>query len=160
MTEHPATDEEVERARTQLLKQVELRLNSSEQIGLELSEWIAQGDWRLLFLNRDETRSVTNEDVLRVASAYLKPTNRTVGLFIPTAKPDRAVIPPAPNIAALLKDYKGAAAAAPGEAFDPSPANIDSRTQRAPGRRPEAGPAAEEDARRQRSRDADAALRR
>src|SRR5262249_20269151 len=40
----------------------------------------------------------------------------------------RAEIPPVPDVAALVKDYKGQAAVAEGEAFDPSPANILSRT--------------------------------
>ncbi|MGH9369101.1 MAG: M16 family metallopeptidase, partial [Thermoanaerobaculia bacterium] len=43
----------------------------------------------------------------------------------------RAEIPASPDVAALLKDYKGEAAVAQGEAFDPSPANIESRTSRA-----------------------------
>ena len=127
----PPTKEEVERARNQLLKQVELNLNSSDRVGIELSEWIGMGDWRLLFINRDRLRKVTPEDVQRVAAAYLKPSNRTLGEFIPTPKPDRAEIPPVPDIAALVKDYKGDAAVAAGEAFDPSPANIDARTTRA-----------------------------
>jgi zinc protease len=49
---------------------------------------------------------------------------------LPDAKPDRAVIPDAPDIAELLKDFKGEAAIAAGEAFDPSPQNIESRTTR------------------------------
>lgn len=131
----PVTKEEVERARNQLLKQIELNLNSSEQVGVELSEWMGMGDWRLLFINRDQLRKLTTEDVQRVAAAYLKPSNRTLGLFIPTAQPDRAEIPALPDIMALVKDYKGDAAVAAGEAFDPSPANIDARTKRstAPG---------------------------
>jgi zinc protease len=127
---NPPTKEEVERARNQLLKQIELSLNSADRVGLALSEWIAMGDWRLFFLNRDLLSKVTPEDVARVASAYLKPSNRTLGLFIPTPKPDRAEIPPAPDIAELLKGYKGGEAVAAGEAFDPSPANIESRTLR------------------------------
>jgi zinc protease len=59
----------------------------------------------------------------------LKTSNRTVGLFIP-GQPDRTVIPPNPNVAALLEGYKGDAARSAGEEFDPSPANIDSRTTR------------------------------
>jgi zinc protease len=130
ITKTPPTKEEVERARNQILKQVELNMNSSESVGLELSEWIGMGDWRLLFLNRDHLRKVTPEDVRRVAAAYLKPANRTLGQFIPTAKPDRAEIPPTPDVAAMLKDYKGDTAVAAGEAFDPSPANIEARTTR------------------------------
>ncbi|HWO01070.1 MAG TPA: pitrilysin family protein [Blastocatellia bacterium] len=127
----PPTAEEVDRARTGLLKNVDLTLNSAERVGLELSEWMAQGDWRLYFLYRDRLRKVTPGDVQRVAAAYLKPTNRTIGEFIPTDKTDRAEIPPTPDVAALVKDYKGSAVVAEGEAFDPSPANIESRTIKA-----------------------------
>ncbi len=126
----PATAEEVERAKTSLLKGIELTLNNSERVGLTLSEWIGMGDWRLFFLHRDRLKKVKPEDVTRVAAAYLKPSNRTVGVFVPTAKPERAEIPPVPDVAALLKDYKGEQAKAQAEAFDPSPANVDARTRR------------------------------
>jgi zinc protease len=127
---NPPTAEEVVRARTELLKQVDLELNNSEQIGLELSEWNGMGDWRLLFLHRDRIRKVTDADVLRVAKLYLKDSNLTTGLFLPTAQPDRTEIPATPDLISTLKDYKGDAAIATGEAFDPSPKNIDSRTIR------------------------------
>ncbi|MFZ4795234.1 MAG: M16 family metallopeptidase [Blastocatellia bacterium] len=126
----PPTAEEVERARAQLLKEIDLQFNSSERIGLELSEWIGMGDWRLLFLNRDLIKKVTVAEVQKVAASYLKQSNRTLGLFIPTAKPDRSEIPATPDILALVKDYKGEAKISMGEAFDPSPANIDTRTKR------------------------------
>lgn len=127
---NPPTKEEVERARQAILKNVELALNKSDVVGLELSEWIAQGDWRLFFLHRDRVRKVTPEDVQRAAARYLKPSNRTLAQFVPTAQPDRAEIPPVPDVAAMLKDYKGDAAIAMGEAFDPAPANIETRTKR------------------------------
>ncbi len=126
----PPTKEEVERAKTALVKNIELMLNSADRVGLQMSEWIGAGDWRLFFLNRDRIRKVTPEDVSRVAAAYFKPSNRTVGAFLPTQKPDRAEIPAPPDVAAMLKDYKGEAVTAQGEAFDPTPANIDGRTTR------------------------------
>jgi zinc protease len=126
----PITDAEVERARTFLLKQIELNLNNSEQIGLELSNWMGMGDWRLIFLNRDRLRAVKTADVQRVWARYIKPSNRTAGLFYPTKQPDRAEIPAKPDVLAMVKDYKGDAAKEAGEAFDPSTANIDARTQR------------------------------
>jgi len=126
----PLTKEEIERARTSLLKDIDLALNSSENIGLEMSEWIATGDWRLFFLNRDRIRNVTPEAVQAAAVRYLKPANRTVGLFIPTVKPERTEVPATPDVAAILKDYKGDANIAVGEAFDPSPANIEARLER------------------------------
>ncbi len=126
----PPSKEEVDRAKTRLLKNIDLQLNNSGRVGLVLSEWASMGDWRLLFLNRDEVEKVTPEDIARVAKQYLKPSNRTVGLYIPTEKPDRSVIPASPDVVAELKGYKGKAAIEEGEVFDPSPANIESRVTR------------------------------
>ncbi len=130
VTARPVTDSEVERARTTLLAQIELGLNSSEQVGLMLSDWMAMGDWRLMFLQRDRLRAVKTQDVQRVWANYFKPANRTAGLFLPTVTPDRAETPATPDVAALVKDYKGDAAREQGEEFDPSPANIEARTIR------------------------------
>ncbi|MDX2152473.1 MAG: pitrilysin family protein [Bryobacteraceae bacterium] len=127
---NPITKDEVERARTAILKDIDLSLNDAERIALGLTEWASLGDWRLFFLHRDRVKKVTVEDVQRVAKAYLQPSNRTLGVFIPEDKPVRAEIPGVPNVAEMLKDYKGSEAVAAGEAFDPSPANIEKRTQR------------------------------
>jgi zinc protease len=126
----PPTKDEVERARAQLLKNIELNLNRSDLIGLTMSEFIGAGDWRLFFLHRDRLRTTTTEEVQAAAAKYFKPSNRTLGLFIPTKQPERAEVPATPDVAAMLKDYKGDAAIAAGEAFDPSPGNIETRTAR------------------------------
>lgn len=127
----PPSKEEVERAKTRLLKQIDLNLTNSLGIGLVMSEYAAAGDWRLLFLERDRIKAVTDQDVARVAKAYLKSSNRTLGEFIPTKTPDRAEIPAAPDIAETLKNYKGGAAISEGEVFVPTPANVESRVIRA-----------------------------
>jgi len=126
----PPSQDEVDRAKTRLLKQVDLQLTNSQNIGLTLSEYAASGDWRLLFYQRDSIKKVTVDDVVRVAKAYLKESNRTLGEFIPTKTPDRAEIPDTPDAEAVLKDFKGGAALSQGETFVPSPANIESRVQR------------------------------
>lgn len=124
------TPEEVSRAKTEMLKNVELLLNNSERVGFDLTEWAARGDWRLLFLHRDRVEKVTPADVQRAATAYIKPTNRTVGIFQPTSAPDRATVPAVTDVGAMLLDYRGRAAVAEGEVFDPSPSNIESRVTR------------------------------
>ena len=126
----PLSEEEVDRAKTQMVKDFELTFAHSDRVGLTLSEWAAMGDWRMFFLHRDRVKQVTAADVARVAAAYLKPDNSTWGEFIPTEKPDRAEIPPTPDVATLVHDYKGDTTLAVGEAFDPSPANIEHRTSR------------------------------
>jgi zinc protease len=124
------TAEETDRARNAILKYFEEFYRNSEQIGLYMSEYMAQGDWRTAFIFRDNLKKATADDVNRVARAYYKPANRTVGTFIPDKNPDRAIIPPPPDVMALVKDYKGQEALAQAEAFDASPENIDKRTKR------------------------------
>jgi zinc protease len=94
-----------------------------------MSEWASMGDWRLMFIHRDRLRAAQTAEVARVAAAYLKPANRTLGLFLPTAEPDRSEITEAPAIGSLVAGYRGDTTRVAGEEFDPSPANIDARTQ-------------------------------
>jgi len=126
----PPTEEEVERAKRDYLSRIELSFNNPQGIALQLSEWASMGDWRLFFLHRDRLEQVTAEGVHEVAQTYLRDSNRTVGYFYPTDEtPERAEIPEPPDVAALVADYTGREAVAEGEAFDPTPANIDRRTR-------------------------------
>ncbi|MDW8468380.1 MAG: insulinase family protein [Burkholderiales bacterium] len=126
----PIRDDEVERARTSLLASLEKVLLDSGALVRWLAEFHAVGDWRLLYLYRDRLTAVTADDVRRVAAAYFKPANRVLGAFVPTGRPDRAEIPPRPALEALLADYRGAQALEDGEAFDPTPENIERRVLR------------------------------
>jgi zinc protease len=96
------TAEEVQRARQQILKARDLAAAQTSQLAIALSEWAAQGDWRLYFLYRDRIEKVTPEDVRSVAAHYLQRNNRTVGMFIPTAQPERIVVPSTPDVDALV----------------------------------------------------------
>ena len=123
------TKEEVERIKQQILKQRDMDSANSARIALELSEWAAQGDWRLYFVHRDRIEKVTAADVSKAAAKYLKPDNATYGLFIPTKSPDRTKVPMLANLAKSIGNYKGRQDIALGEAFDPSPENIDKHTK-------------------------------
>ncbi len=126
----PVRADELERARTKLLNEMDkARLDARELVNT-LAEFHTLGDWRLYFLYRDRLRAVTVADVQRVAEAYLLPDNRVLGQFVPTAQPERAQIPAVPDVRAALEGYRGGAALAMGEAFDPSPQNIEARLQR------------------------------
>ncbi|MGQ0511372.1 MAG: M16 family metallopeptidase [Betaproteobacteria bacterium] len=130
LADDPIRDEEVERARTGLLADLDRIQVDAATLLRWVTEFHAMGDWRLLFLYRDRLRTVTTADVRRVAAAYLKPANRVLGAFVPTANPDRAEIPPRPDLGAALAGYKGSATVDAGEAFDATPANIEARVQR------------------------------
>ena len=132
IVKEPPSKEEVERVLTRRKKDFEQLINNPQRVALLMSEWASMGDWRLMFLDRDRTEKVTSEDVVRVAKAYLKPSNLTVGRFIPTeSAPERVEVKPAPDVSAMLNNYAGRAAVEQGEAFDPTPANIEARIQRA-----------------------------
>ena len=124
------TDDEVNRAKAEILKEMQQTLNTSDRVGFALTEWASMGDWRLMFLHRDRVEQVTPAAVKRVAAAYLKPSNRTVGMFVPTAKPDRAEIPASPDLVAVLRDYKGREVVQAGEVFDATPTAIMGRLAR------------------------------
>jgi len=126
----PISEADVDRARTKYLKDFERTTSDPERMGVALSSSIALGDWRLFFLQRDQVRKLKAADVQRVASAYLVPDNRTLGVFIPTANPNRPPKPLLVDAAPLVKDYKGDAPVVQGEAFDATPENIDKRTER------------------------------
>ena len=130
LANEPPTQEEVDRVKARILKNYELTLTNSQSIGLTMSSYLAWGDWRLFFLIRDEVKKVTAADVARVAKAYLKSSNRTLGEFIPTKEPDRSEIPATPELSARFKDYKGGETIQQGEVFDPTPKNIEGRVTR------------------------------
>ncbi|HET9978736.1 MAG TPA: pitrilysin family protein [Burkholderiaceae bacterium] len=126
----PVTAEELERARTKWLNNWEQQFTDPEQIGVALSESVAQGDWRLFFLLRDRVRAATLADVQRFAAERLLASNRTLGVYLPTDKPQRAPAPATVDVAQQMKTFVPQAAAAAVERFDATPANIDARTQR------------------------------
>lgn len=126
----PVTKEEVERARRKILTSTELYMKNSASLGIGLSSYIAMGDWRLFFINRDRIKAVTPEAVQKTAETYQKRSNRTAGQFIPTEKPDRVKVPAVKDIAAMTKDYKGGVPVAQGEDFNTSPAEIEKKTVR------------------------------
>ena len=127
---NPITAEEVDRMRNQALSGLERLMNNSQAVALQLSDWAAIGDWRMFFIDRDRVRTVTAEQAQAAALHYFKASNRTVGVFTPTTAPDRTEIPDRADFMSLLEGYTGDGERSLGEAFDPSPANIDSRTTR------------------------------
>ncbi len=128
--EQPITEAELARVRAKEVKGFNDTINDPQKFGVRISESIAQGDWRLMFIDRDRWAALKPADVTRAAADYFKQANMTLGEFIPDAKPDRAPLGAPVDIVALVKDYKGDAAVAAGESFDTSPANLEARTER------------------------------
>ncbi|HEY2974609.1 MAG TPA: insulinase family protein [Pyrinomonadaceae bacterium] len=126
----PVTRAELDRARAQMSNAFEKMMTDPARIASALSDQAAVGDWRLLFWERDQMQKLSTEDLSRVATKYLIPSNLTIGMFIPDDKPLRAAIPATPDYAAVLKGYTGNHAVETVEQFDPTPSNIEAHTKR------------------------------
>lgn len=127
--ESPPTEEEMKRTRVNLLNAAEKTLANHESLGVQMSEYIALGDWRLFFLSRDDVEKVTAQQVAAASRKYFVRDNRTVGFFLPDDAPQRAEMPPTPAVEEVMKDFKPKTATSTAEAFDPSQDNIDKRTK-------------------------------
>lgn len=130
LKERPFTQEELDRARNKWLIAWQQAYSDPQRLGMALSEAAAQGDWRLFFLMRDRVREARLDEVQRVAVAYLLPSNRTAGRYLPTAQPERAPLQTRPDLSQVLQNYQGNPDFKSAAAFDPSPASIDLATAR------------------------------
>jgi zinc protease len=124
------TEEEVNRAIRELTNAKEDAQTNTSTFAYELSDWIAYGDWRLFFLDRDRLEQVKPADVQRVAALYFKESNRTTGIFVPTPEPNRSAIAQRPKVDSLVSGYTGRESVSKGESFLPTPENIAARTIR------------------------------
>jgi len=131
IVKNPPTREEIDRVSSQLARGLENSLSNTQSIATgALNSSIAQGDWRLMFLQHDRLQDIVPADVVRAAQTYFKPSNRTVGYYIPDASPDRTVVPASPDLAETFRNYSSKVSVVRGESFDPTIANIDSRVVR------------------------------
>ncbi|MBH1988432.1 MAG: insulinase family protein [Myxococcaceae bacterium] len=124
------TSEAVERAKTRMLKNYKMMASDSKKLALNLSESIAQGDYRLHFWARDQIKTVSLEDVQRVAKSYLIESNRTAGVFVPTSNAARAEISQVKDIAGMLSTYRGSEQTEQGDDFEATPENLEKHISR------------------------------
>jgi zinc protease len=123
------TNEELTRAKNAILKNIQNVSNNTVGFAIGLTEVIGAGDWRLWFLYRDRIEKLTLADVEAVAKKYYNKSNRTWGVFIPDAAPKRTVVNETPDIAALLKGYKGNEVVSQAADFENSISNIKKHLQ-------------------------------
>lgn len=123
------TQEDVDRAKNKLLKLASNVQNNTISFCINITEIIGSGDWRLFYLHRDRIEKLTLAEVQAALKKYYLPSNRTVGVFIPDKNAARVTVADHPDIAALVKDYKGKEVVAQTETFDNSIENIQKNVQ-------------------------------
>lgn len=118
------TEEQLQHAKASLTKQVDRCLSNTINFAIFLTEIIASGDYRLIYMYRDDIEKITLADLERVAAKYYRPSNGTVGHFLPDKTTDRVKVDERPDISALVKDYKGKQQTQTLQEFDASIDNI------------------------------------
>ena len=124
------TESEMTQARLDSANVYDSIMSDPENLGINLPQVLAQGDWRWLFAGRDRAQKITAAQVSEIAAKYFRRDNRTTGLFMHEEKTQRTEIPAAPDIDSFLPSYRPRAAMASGEEFDSSPKNLDLRTHK------------------------------
>jgi zinc protease len=118
------TEDDLKRAKNDLLKQFENTYNKTINLSIALTENIGAGDWRLFFIDRDNVEKLTLADIQNVAKKYYLQSNRTWGRFVPENNAERVKVSDTPDIAVLTNGYKGKALEANKATFETSVANI------------------------------------
>jgi len=127
---NPVTEDEVELARRAWVQRHRAHARRFRELTQRPSNYAGIGDWRVLYLHRDRLKRITAADVQAAATRYLETPPPHPGIVHPTPSPTAPEIPPVPDLAAALKDYRGSATVALGEDFNPTPANIEARVIR------------------------------
>ncbi len=124
LAKEPIRQDEFDRAKVQINKGLELQFaNASAVAGGAMAMEIV-GDWRAVFVGRERMKSVTLDDVNRVARTYLLASNRTQGHLIPTKDPARAPEMKMPDVASYLEGYTLNEKGMESVAFDFSPQSL------------------------------------
>lgn len=126
----PVTEVELKRQKVDQATMFDRQLADAENFGVSLSDYIALGDWRLFFADREMIKAVTGEQINAAAAKYFVRDNAVIGEYIPTTDTQRAEITAAPSPEDVLAQYTFEAEGRSVEAFDPSQANIDAKTTR------------------------------
>lgn len=120
----------LDRIRTAWLNDWKQIYNRSDALSEALSDAVAQGDWRLFFIERLRVQALTLETIRTQLGAWLLPSNRTSGLYLPTAEPKYAPVPAPADLASwIARIPAGTGRPAVGH-FDTRPEAIDAATRR------------------------------
>lgn len=101
----PIRQDEFDRAKAKLNKSLELGFANAAAIASGAIMMEVMGDWRAVFVARERLKTVTLDDVNRVARTYLLQSNRVLGHLIPTKTPVRAPTPQLADVAAYLQGF-------------------------------------------------------
>lgn len=120
----------LERNRTAWLNQWKQVYNQPASLADALSNAVSRGNWQLFFIERLRIQALTLAEVQKTLAAWLLPSNRTSGLYLPTPDPHYAPTPPKADLQPWFKQLKTGTTRPAVATFDTSTQAIDAATQR------------------------------
>ncbi len=129
-TKEGVTEAELKTVQTESATDYERALSDPEEFAVDLSDYIALGDWRFFFVNRDRIAALTADAVNKAAANYFVRDNRVVGVFIPDVATKRAPAMKRPTVESVLSGFSFKKEGETTESFDVSQENIVNRTER------------------------------
>ena len=128
IAEEPITEREFTWARLTMIGGFENAIKNSGSLALRLSSSIGLGDWRYLFLYRDQLLALTLDDLNAAATKHFRRSNRTAGMLIPVQREDRVTVASRGDQSAELTALSNSQTVSAGEEFAATPDNIAART--------------------------------
>ncbi|MFZ6871670.1 M16 family metallopeptidase [Undibacterium sp. Di27W] len=105
-------------------------MNDPRFLNFWISEYIAAGDWRSMFLEKDRMVSMTSEQIQKAALRYFVRENRTTGILLSEEKSTDSSIPPVPTASEALKEFSHRDEYATVAEFNTSAEHIQQSTRR------------------------------
>lgn len=129
LKDNAPAQEEVDRAMTSWSNSYKNAVNDVHGMVRSFTELAGNGDWRLFYVNRERSKTLTPEKVQMAAQKYLMPSNRTKGYFKPVdATPPRVAVEGS-NAYELISKYEFEEDADVGEDFEFTYDNVANRTE-------------------------------
>ncbi|MGB6241617.1 MAG: pitrilysin family protein [Castellaniella sp.] len=120
----------LDRNRTAWLNHWKQVYNQPASLADALSDAVARGDWRLYFIEPLRIRALTLDEIRQQLHAWLLPSNRTSGLYLPTPDPAYAPTPPAAQLQPWIAQLRTGTPRPAVASFDTDPQAIDADTLR------------------------------
>ncbi|MFZ6708462.1 M16 family metallopeptidase [Undibacterium sp. TC9W] len=124
------TQQELEFFKSKYVNGFSATMNDPQVLNFWISEYIAAGDWRMMFLEKDRIVSMTTEQIQKAALRYFVRENRTTGMLLSEEKSTDSSIPPVPQASEILKKFSHRDEYASVLEFNTSAENILQNTQR------------------------------
>ncbi|PXX45076.1 M16 family metallopeptidase [Undibacterium pigrum] len=127
---HAWTEQDLDLFKSKYVNIFSYIMNNPHALSMRISRYIAAGDWRLMFLEKDRVANMKTEQLQQAAQRYFVRENRTTGILLTEQKNVDSSMPAVPQVSDIMKDFSHVDEYAAVAEFNTSPENIQQSTRR------------------------------